>query len=254
MKVIVSGWPGCGSTTLSIILAKILKLKLYRGTDSFRYFIKNLNMQDEGAGVVAIETLVQPYWGPIYDKYITETFESITTDNIIVDSDITGFLTGKKDDILSIFLHSSTEERRKHLATDKRALDSDILDEIDAKLGREYKSLYNLDFLNLNYVGKYYQLVLDNTGTPISEEVMLVLNRMKMVGFINESTFDDIKARIIDEEKFYWQTGKKAYIELLQTQGQIVTAEEIIKAVRERFPDEIAKFPGNLKNIVERIN
>jgi len=84
MKIIVSGLPGCGSTTLSLILAKSLNLKLYRGSASHRFFLEKLNIPQTGEGVIAMETLIQPFWGPIYDRFAKDIFLDNTEDNILL--------------------------------------------------------------------------------------------------------------------------------------------------------------------------
>ncbi|MFS8130628.1 MAG: AAA family ATPase [Candidatus Dojkabacteria bacterium] len=253
MKIIVSGWPGCGSTTLSLILAKSLNLKLYRGSASHRFFLDKLNIPQTGEGVIAMETLIQPFWGPIYDRYCKDLFLDNIEDNMIIDSDLTGFLVGKNPSILSIFLHSTKEARIKHFAKDGRVDDGNMLDQIDQKVFREYRDLYKINFLDLNEVTKSYSLVIDNGEMTLEKELGVVYQELKMnYGMGTEQAGNLIKSARF-EETDYWNFGKNKFIEILKNTGQLVSGEEIVKAISLRYPDEIKKLPENLQQAIASI-
>jgi len=254
MKIIVSGLPGCGSTTLSLILAKSLNLKLYRGSASHRFFLEKLNIPQTGEGVIAMETLIQPFWGPIYDRFAKDIFLDNTEDNIIIDSDITGFMTGKNPTILSIFLYSNKEERIKHFANDGRTEDGNMVDEIDQKVFREYRDLYKINFLDLEEVAKSYSLLIDNSGMPLEKELTVVYEELKKnYGLGTEQTNNLIKSAHF-EELDYLKFGKNKFIEILKNTNQLVSGEEIVKKISLKYPEEIKKLPENLRGAIESIN
>lgn len=254
MKIIVSGWPGCGSTTLSLLLAKSLGLRLIRGSASHRFFLDKLNIPQTGEGVIAMETLIQPFWGPIYDKYTKDLFLDITQDNIIIDSDITGFMTGKNVNILSIFLHSTKESRLNHFNKDGRAEDGKLIDEIDQKVFREYRDLYKINFLDLNEVAKSYSMLLDNSDLTLEKELNVIYEELRARNIIGgEQSRNMIKGSMF-EEKDYLTNGKNFFIDILKNTGMLVSGEEIVKDIAKKYPEEISKLPLNLREAINSIS
>lgn len=252
MKLIISGWPGCGSTTLSLLLSKNLNLKLYKGSETIRFFVEKLSLSQSGEGIIKVEKLIQPYWGPIYDNYIKSIFKD-GRDNIIVDSDITGFLVDKDPQIFSIFLHSSREARLKHFSTDNRPDDGRLIDELDQKIKREYMALYNIDFLDLDYVAKYYSLLLDNSDKPIEKELVEVYKSLMDSKLLPPQEFVTLSANAANESKEYWEKGKPHYLNLLKEKDLVVNGIEIIKEIKKIYPDEVSKLPKHLHDIITTV-
>ena len=86
MNIIVSSWPGAGSSTLAMILAKELKLRLFLGTETFRLIGRKLNYENTGKERIEADQYLEKYWGPLYDKYVE--YIALNNNGLIIESDI----------------------------------------------------------------------------------------------------------------------------------------------------------------------
>lgn len=250
MKIVVSSWPGCGATTLAIILTKMLDYKLYRGSETFRYILKRLNISDTGKGALELERLIQPHFGPVYDKYIDYLLNDTTRDNFIIESDTGAARIGKQQGIFSIFLHANDQTRFEHFKTDGRSDDIEIMKQRDEELQKSYIGLMDFDIFNLEQVSQKYNLLIDNSDINIAQELNIVFNEFRKVDFDENLNLQSIMREIPDEEKLYWDKGKSFVLDLLKAKGQVVLAEEILNEMKGLFPDDFDKLPKDLREAI----
>jgi cytidylate kinase len=244
MKIIVSSWPGCGGTTLTVLLAEIYKLKLIRGTESFRLLLNEMNISDTGEGIILVETLIQPFFGPIYDKFMKELFMDPENDNIIADSDILGFFVPNAPGVHKIFLTGDKVSRAKHFTTDSRTEDIEVLNRRDAELRNGYKTLYGFDIYDKDQIDDHYNLVLDNSRILIAEEISLVTKLISP-----QLTIEQAK----ELEHDYWSRGKDHYLETLKKEERIMGGLEVLRRIYNKYPDEVTKFPDDLRAALQTL-
>jgi cytidylate kinase len=244
MKIIVSSWPGCGGTTLTILLAEIYHLKLVQGTESFRLLLNEMNISDTGEGIILVETLIQPFFGPIYDRFMKNLFTDPENDDIIADSDILGFFVPDTKDVYKIFLTGDKVSRAKHFTTDSRTEDIEILGRRDAELRNGYKTLYGFDIFDARQINDNYNLVLNNSRIQIAEELSLVTKLISP-----EITMEEAK----ELEHDYWSQGKINYLEKLKKEERILSGLEVLRRIYNKYPDEVVKFPEDLRSALRTL-
>ncbi|MDQ6985439.1 MAG: hypothetical protein Q9M91_08935 [Candidatus Dojkabacteria bacterium] len=240
MKIITSAWPGSGGSTLVILLAYLLDYKVVQGSEMCRYIIRNLVLGDTGNTMVMGDHILQKHFVPIYNSFMTDFIKTGELDNIIIDTDLISFSSKKIDNIFSIFLHSSSEVRKKRFITDNRPEDIDVLEKREKELQKDYFKLYGVDFFSIEDLEKLYDLVLDNSTLSISEELKLVLNVLNIDSAVDLKQF----------EKDFWENGKNFHIEKLKSKNQFIPASFLFDTMKRKFRKEINNLPEKIKDII----
>jgi cytidylate kinase len=247
LNIIVSSWPGAGASTLAMILAKELKLKLFLGTETFRLIGKKLDFEDTGAERIKADLYLEKYWGPLYDKFVKHVATS--DDGLVIDSDIGGFKV-KNNNTFSFFLTASFKSRSDRLSADNREKDIKFLKLREKTLQKTYKHLYNIDWLDKEAIKKNYSLLIDNSKKTIQEELKDIYNFLAKQGVV---PIDDINILIKfmkNTVETFWEKGKDGILRDLENKNLLVKPEEIIIKMRSIYSDEIRLFPKILHEIL----
>ena len=97
MKITVSGWPGGGSSSLSLLLAYHYKFKHLQGGNIFRHIYKSLSFAESGQDRVEAHNYVEPYYGPLHDAYIDELLKDNSVQKTLIENDIASFRVKPKN-------------------------------------------------------------------------------------------------------------------------------------------------------------
>ncbi|RMD77627.1 hypothetical protein D6810_00495 [Candidatus Dojkabacteria bacterium] len=247
MKLVVSGLPGCGSSTLALLCSYLFNFKLIKGSSSFRFLAKKLGAKTNHEETMLIEKEIQPYWGPIYDKFIRKVLEELDLDNICIDSDIAGFMTDSREGLVRVFLYADLDERIKRFKKDKREASTDLILKIDKKIQNEYKQLYGFDFLNIEYVKTKYELLVDNSNKSIAEELKIVYEYTTSRGYfkidLNEYDFEN-------SEKIFLEKGKVFFEDQLYLNKNLIDGEEVVRLVCNHMHEDVEKLPKKLGELI----
>lgn len=243
MKITVSSWPGAGATTLALLLANVYKLKLLAGGKVFRHLYEQISVKDS---IVEGPKLVEPYFGPIFDKFTQELLVDAKVDNLLIESDIASFRIGKINDIVSIFLYASDKFREKRINADARSNEAKIIKKIDSILQVEYKNLYGFDFLDIEAIKATHFLPIDNTHIPISKELEIV-NEYIQKHFSNKFIEEMSYISLVDTYNLH---GKEYFKNILEKEGLIYHVEEILEEIKRRFKAEVSKLPMEIRRIL----
>lgn len=253
MKLSVSGWPGGGSSTLSILLCYLLEVKHVRGSDAFRAIYRQLSYLDSGNDRIDAHNFVEPYFGPIYDKFIDFILSEKEFDNLLVESDIAAFRVGKISSLYSIFLFTDFDIRKERMSVDSRIDDNEVLKEIDKSHEDAYRELHGINWFNEEEIKSKHAFTINNSNVPIAEEINQILEEMKNQGFIDQEKLIDLKTKTSELEKDYWEKGKKHYTTLLEEKGLVMHADEILRIISVQFSEEISKFPRELQDAIQEL-
>jgi cytidylate kinase len=249
MKIVVSGWPGAGSSTLTLLLAYLYEFKLYRGGGVFRYIFEQLNLGDTGINRVRAQELIQPTFGKIFDKFIDNLLTDSTYNNLIIESDIASFRIGKRPDVLSVFLKASQSERISRTKVDGRPADGKVMDLIDKSHETEYFKLHNIKFFDTEEIENNYTLVIDNTSLTIKEELKIVGKYIREHYKLNPAVADDFN-KIEDE---FWKYGKNYFLKKLTEKGLIPEPPFILNEIKEKFKSDVKNLPEFIQEIFMQI-
>jgi cytidylate kinase len=248
MNLIISGWPGVGETTLAMLLAKTLNFKLIQGSKTFRLLGERLNFGETGEGRIEADLLLEPVWGPIFDKYIKSILAN--QDKLIVESDLSGFFTKGNPKIVSVFLYANNAARIKRLVVDQRDNDVGALEARDKVLENKYKEIFNVEFYSIDAIKDNYTIAIDNSNLKIAEELKIVYNKLREKAILSEEECDKLCNNAEAEEANYWKMGKEWYLDDLRKNNNLPDAATIIQEIRNMFKEEIEKFPQKLKDAV----
>lgn len=248
-NILVSGWPGSGSSALTIILTKLFEYKLLRGTETFRHIWKKLNLSKTGQENIDAERMIQPFFGKVYDKYIDSKIPS--PQGVVIDSDIGGFRIGKSEKFFSIFLAPKREIRFERLAQDSRSEEIKFLIEREEELRERYRELHNIDWFSLEEINSKYSISVDNSEISIAQEVILILDKMFEANFIEKEKYEKLKIEVPQLEVAFWKYGKTGFVEKFFKPGQLIDVEDILKEISSIYSDEVELFPEVLRKIVK---
>lgn len=254
MKFTVSGWPGGGSSSLSLLLAHAYGFKILQGGDVFRYLYKNLSayLNDSGKDRVDAHNFVEPFYGPLHDAYIDELLTDNSIENLLIENDIASFRVGKLPQVCSIFLQTDFEVRKKRMGGDDRADDGDWLKEVDESHNAEYLKINGVGWFDLEVIENTHQLVIENSEITIAETLIEVAKFVK--SFSKNPDILSKSAMLISEadelEQMFWDNGKEYIVSLLDAKNLRVSPTDVLSDVAKRFPKEINEFPKELKEII----
>lgn len=251
MNIIVSSWPGAGASTLGFFLAKIMKFNLLRASSVFRELGKAMNFADTGSGRIQADDYLEDYFSPLYDKYIGYKLKSQS--NLVIETDII-----KKEELdpsrfTAVFLTAPYEVRAKRLVFDQRDKDSDLLKERDLNLKTKYQVLYGYDWFSLPDLNKNYDLIIDNSGLTLANELDMVYRVLYQRGYITKERLDEL-LKVTEQVtgEIMPNTKDEVLTELAQN-NQIISGISIVKEMSTLLEGEISGLPLDIRNAVNQI-
>ena len=250
INIALSSWSGSGATALSLILANILKRKYIYIGNVFRYLGLKLGFSNEGVDRPEFDNYIENIIGTTVDNYVD--YKLLNDKNLIVDADISAFRLGRHPKMFSIFLKADLDNRIKRNLIENRDDAIVTLEKRDKVLREKYIELWNVDFFDEELITKKYNLLFDNSNMSLQNEVQQILATFeKYLQFKNtpHEYWDDVKNNIDKYSELYIKEGKKHMIELLEKDGLISDAGDIITEITKLFPEDVNNFPENIKNL-----
>lgn len=248
INISVSGWSGSGATSLALIMAELFNYRYLHFGGVFRHIGKKLGYSEEGFNRPKSDDYVESVIGPTVDRY--RDYKLLEDEKIIADSDLGTFIIGKHPKVFSIFLKSSFIERVKKVIKDERedaALVLKMRDEVNQKF---YLEMHSIDVFDEELIAKKFNFVIDNTNVSLEAEVRMVVEELSTIPYLKTALdLDLIRSRIDDEVAEFAQLGKDAYKAKLLKKKIIQKPEAIIRDISQTFPEDLAEFPENIRNI-----
>ena len=251
----LSGWSGAGLSSTTLILAILLSRKYYPVTEIFRTVVRQLKEVTKEKSVDSLlanmEKYFQPFLGKTVDQYVDHLL--IHAPGIILENDISAFRLGKRSEYYSIFIKTDYDVRAQRFNSDDRTGDQHTLRNRDLAHKQEYKKLWNIDFFDLNLIKEKFNFILDNSQLTLDQTVNEILNQLKTVPEFKEKT-DKIQPRDISE---LTKTGAKAKDQLrqkLQDHNLLISPQQMITEINQKFPEQIQTWPEDLKNVFNKAN
>lgn len=250
MNIIVSGWPGAGQTSLSILLAYSLGYKLFQGTNTFRLLGKRLNFENTGLDRIEADELLERDFGPIFDRY-QEQFAK-AHDGVVIESDIAGFFI-KHPNVHEVFLTCDFETRAKRLGIDGRGADIETLKAREEAQATYYKEIADVDFYDTEEIFRKYSQVFENSDMKISQELSEIYRILKVKGVFDDARHDELVANAVRLEQAFLEKGKQFFLDTLIERGLVISGEQVIRDIIEMYRTEVSRFPEELQRAIHDI-
>lgn len=240
MKITISGHPGGGSTSLALILCRLLNLKYISGGAFFRYLGERLNYSDTGIDRITADKYLEEFVGKLWDSYVDEILLDKSVENILIESDVASFRLGKLEDVISVFLLTDDAVRKQRLGSDGRALDTEILHVRDMENSNIYKNMYGIDWFSRDQIYSFHNAVIDNSHLTITQTVEKVLG---------DKFNQKLKEECMALEDEFFKSGKKVFLDNLQSKNLLPKVTDTIAIFKVKYADKINLFPEILKNV-----
>lgn len=240
MKITISGWPGAGTTTLTLILANILEFEYVYAGGLFKYFSTEINNADSGNAFMEFENTYGRAWDEIWEAYAKKRIES--PGNLILEGKTAGFLYSGAD-LFKIILTCSVEERARRWKSEDRKDAEETIRRRDEEVGSRWKELFGMELYNTETFKNIFNLILDTTQLNISEEVAAILKAMGKEVHMSE---------IEKWELLFWRHGKSFLQQELAKKNLLNTPESILKEWNISMKEYVEALPQAMKNVVLR--
>ncbi|MEI6462408.1 MAG: AAA family ATPase [bacterium] len=218
-KLIISGEPGAGSTSLSLLLSYYLKMKLIYAGMIQRKLAKASGYEEEGERFVEYTKVLESKYDIEVDKAMRKYI--LENDNVIADSKINGFFDYPSD-VFKVYLLCSREVRNERILAQGRKDGLKLLEERENANRLSFIKIYGFDMADEATIRKHYDLVIDSSKLNIPETLELILN-----GFGKK--FD--KSTLVELDKKYWELKKDYFRAELSKQGLLADVKDIVKDI-----------------------
>jgi cytidylate kinase len=247
VNIALSGWSGVGTTSLTLVLALLLKRRyLYIGK-VFRYLDSKLRTSDK-ALTLEFEQFIQPQVGRMLDNYID--YKLLNSDNLIVESDLSTFRIGKHPKVYSVFIKATEAVRERRTRKEGRKKLEAPLSERDAAIREEYKKLWEIDIFDEELIYKKYNLIIDNSKLSVEQELRAILERLQEhPKFKSDYKWPQIEKNVPKVLNWYEKQGKAKIEKELTKRKLIIDVTEILTETVKLFPEDIQSFPPAVQKL-----
>lgn len=245
-NIALSGWSGVGTSTLTLLLSRLLGRRyVYLGA-VFRDLGSRLGFAEEGMDRPAADAYLEPIIGRTVDNYVD--FVLLNGDGVILESDLSAFRLGTHERVVSVFLKAEMETRLERIAYDNREGGAEALAERDRVLREKYLELWGIDIFDQELINEKYNLVLNTSDFSILEKVLAVLAYFRHDGRLSYD-WDEIERRSSTEVENYLRYGKSEYRNALERDGLVMGAKEIEADIAANFAEDVASFPEDVRTL-----
>src|SRR3990167_4263965 len=176
INITISGWPGGGTTSLSLLLSILLQWQYLNIGWVFRDVGKKLGYSEEGTTRPQFDEFIEPIIGATIDNY--SDHKLLNESQIILESDLAGFRLGKHPKVYSIFLKTEQKERISMVSREGRQNAVAVLKERDKILQQKYQQMWGIDIFDEQLIERRFNLVIDNTKINLETELHNILEAL----------------------------------------------------------------------------
>ncbi len=173
MNIIVSGWPGVGSSTNAKLLSYIFNLRYIYVGGIVKFLAQKMGYNSKTKEFIIWSEKYLNDWDYIWENFILEEYKNF--ENTVIDAKLLGFFINEKV-VKKIFIIASRQARMKRFASDKRKI---LLNQRDKILELDWKKRYNIDFFDLNFIKQHYDFILDTSNLNITKAGIRVCEYIK---------------------------------------------------------------------------
>lgn len=242
-NLVVSSWPSAGGTTISLVLAELLKLKYIYAGGVLKEWAKLMGYDPTSDRFHEWEANYGEVWDRFWESYIADKLSKEA--NFLCEGKTLGFLLAP-DKAFEIVIIADLEERARRAGKDQR---SESIAARDQLLAERWKRLFGIKLLDKQSLAANYDLVLDNTNLTIATSLEIIWS--KLAEYYSEVEFTAEQASTIDQE--FWQdmkagkSGKDRWKSKLEEQGLYYTNEHVFKDWLDNYQDKFSQLPVEMQ-------
>jgi len=246
MNIILSGWPGTGTTTLALLLANLLDYKYLYAGGLLKYIAKRSVGVESGAKYVEFEETVGPYWDMLWEKYAVWKLKN--TDKLLLEGKTTGFFSDGEG-VFEVMMIASTEERVKRAKFDKREDAEATIKARDNQLKERWQRLLGIDIFSPIQIQANYDLIIDNSNMTIQAELTTILSHLEEDYRFPSEDLNKQKKEVDMMVAEFWDKGKEYYRNKLKEKGLLITPEDILTEWQTVMGKDIDKLPEPVQKL-----
>jgi cytidylate kinase len=250
MNIIISGWPGAGTTSLALILCNLLGYKYAYGGGVFKYLAQKVAGDTSGPRFIEFEQKFGEAWDHMWEPYAVWKLEH--TDHMLLEGKTTGFFVDSES-YYEIMVIAKVAARAARAVSDGRSDPQQTIMARDVVVRQRWINLFGVDIYDPKQIADNYDLVLDNSNMTIADEVNFILNNLEEDYRFPKTDLEQEKRKAPEVLAALREKGKDQFREQLKQKSLIITVEEIFKEWQQHFPDQVAQLPSELKTIVTAV-
>jgi cytidylate kinase len=249
MNIIVSGWPGAGTTTLSILLSSILDYKFLDGGSLYKYFAKQIVGADSGDNFLFFENNYGKYWDMLWDKYAVWKINH--TDKLLLEAKTAGFFV-EDEDVYEIMVIASVQARIQRAEKDGRSQAAFTIEARDKDVRNRWWVERGIDLYSPQQIRDNYDLILDNSTMSINHELDLILKTFEE-DYHFPGTDLGVERKKVDSYVSQFQNhGKEYFLADLDKRGLHVTPKQVFADWQKNFADDIKQLPLQMQGVIQK--
>ncbi len=247
MNIIISGWPGAGTTSLALLMSHLLEYRYVYGGGVFKYLGQQIAGDTSGPKFIEFEQKFGVAWDQIWEPYVMWKLEH--SDKMIVEGKTTGFFA-ESENYYEIMLIAKVSARASRAAGDGRTDAEQTIMARDVVVRQRWINEYGIDVYDPQLIVNNYDLLVDNSQMTIDDELQFVLSNLEEDYRFPRTDLEQEKKHAQEAVTMLQSKGKDFVRESLHERGLLVNPQEVMKEWNEHFADRVQALPDELKNIV----
>ncbi len=249
MNIIISGWPGAGTSTLAILLSHILDYKFLDGGSLYKYFAKRIVGDDSGDNFIFFENNYGPHWDKLWDEYAVWKVKN--TDKLLLEAKTTGFFV-EDEEIYEIMVIAGLESRIQRAEKDGRTQAGTTIATRDIDIRNRWWQERQIDLYSPQQIRENYDLVLDNSAMSINHELDLILKTFEEDYRFPGSDLHNERKKIDSLVSQFQNRGKDYYLQDLAAKNLLVTPKQVFTDWSKRFSQEMRQLPVQMQDVIRK--
>lgn len=248
MKLIYSGWPGSGTTTLTLLTADLFNLKYYYAGSVLKHFALEIVGADSGDAYVDFEDKFGAAWDKIWEAYAQHKIEH-TDDSMLMEGKTAGFLY-QADDAFKIFMKATVEARIRRWEMDHRAQAAETIKRRDAEVRERWIEVIGVDTYDEELIKHKFDLVMDTSNMTIEDELYAVLDSVERSKLSPDFDFKEARSKVPTLVKDFWAKGKSHYRQHLLAKHLLVSPQDVFYEWQQMLPQMLSELPREMQTVV----
>lgn len=245
MNILISGWPGAGSSTAAKINSIILRQRYLYGGGLLKTWAMRMGYDPKTEQINKWNAKYGKYWDEIWERYIFEKIKK--DDNLMIDTKLLGFFVEKPKHLMEIFITAYLQARQARAKDDKRR--EEIVNR-DRNLQIQWIRKYKIDLFDLQQIRKNYKYIIDTSEIGIPDVAFKVFQIIRDNSGIPSSINSSRVQQEIQQIAENFGDDHEYLNKIITALNLIIKPEEIMQEMMNFMPSELfANIPPEMKKV-----